>query len=78
MPKYKKSKVKAVKALKLGAAALPKPSKGKVYLRDANDRFFTLETDGVNLELKAGVLTEVDKKVANFLKGKYSYLEIIK
>lgn len=81
MAKHSKTKARAVKMpvmkmpMRLGVAALPK---GQVYLRDANDRFFTIEADGINLELKAGVLTAVDKKVADFLKGKYPYLEVVK
>lgn len=81
MAKYKKAtKSKSVKMpmhtrMAMGAIHAPK---GKVYLRDSNDRFFSVERDGVQLELKAGVLTEVDKKIADFLKGKYPYLEVVK
>jgi len=73
----------AKKEVKLGVKEEKKPEKKvisknkKFFLFDINDRFFTKETDGVTLQLKANERQEVSEETADLLKKKYDYLKVI-
>lgn len=49
----------------------------KYSVRDNHDRFFNLNNDGFDLVIKAGVVKEVTKEIAEVIKEKFSYIEVI-
>ncbi len=73
----KKTK-KAVKKAAPKKKAVEKEVKKKYFARDTADRFFTVEANGFDLNLLAGVEKEVSKEVAEALKKDFPYIEVVK
>ena len=53
------------------------PKANRYFLFDGADRIFTVENDGIALEMKADTKTEVSQAVAEMLIKKYPYLQMI-